>query len=279
MKIIYANEELKKICKDKQTKLNPERILKCFEDILGEKITVLESSFSNTKHTLKVENMEEDVINSIYEVNIEKLFEGHPLALSNTVNFLVSIGETDELFPISDYKTFIVNEYIVQKVSHNIYNKKSKFMIKCSEPAPNRIDYILLKDNIECHFSLNRTTELSTFKFLTNEMITFQFLKIESLTLNNIYNFLKELNEINVLDITITLTNKQTKETEKIVIENGDLISYEKSYLKDDKIIKLVYQNDQLEVIESKKISEEELEINQFNVTEDIEKVKKLVNK
>ena len=65
MKIIYSNNKMKEMCRNIFEEMDTERVLKCFKDILGKKITVLESSFTEIAHILKIKNMDDNTINKI----------------------------------------------------------------------------------------------------------------------------------------------------------------------------------------------------------------------
>jgi len=99
------------------------------------------------------------------------------------------------------------------------------------------------------------------------------------LSLSNVYNLLKSLNEDFVLDITINLSNKKVNEFEEVVIQNGNLVLYEKKCIKDNKVINLIYRNGEVYANVSQTLNNDKLVIDAIDVTEDIEKVKKLVNK
>jgi len=266
MKIIYADDKLKELCKNRFTEMDIEKILKCFSDILGKKITVLDSSFNEKTYTLKTKNMDNNIIN---EINIEVLYKEHVLKVPNTTNYLISIGEENKESSLKMSNSFIVNKYCVQKVSDNIYNKENNLMLKGDVSFANKIRYTITKDNIRCSFLLDDPTK----------SIMLPFSQIENLSLSNVYNLLKSLNEDFVLDITINLSNKKVNEFEEVVIQNGNLVLYEKKCIKDNKVINLIYRNGEVYANVSQTLNNDKLVIDAIDVTEDIEKVKKLVNK
>ena len=66
MRIFYANEEIKNICKNHSLDLNAETILKEFEDCLGKKICVLEYSETESHiKTMEIQNVQDKTLKTV----------------------------------------------------------------------------------------------------------------------------------------------------------------------------------------------------------------------
>lgn len=231
-----------------------ESYLKEFEDVLGKKIIITFLWRMGNNFRVSLTNTETNID---YEIDFLRFtLENH--VIYNKIVIIDSNMKVIEYQEESSKGGFCRLDF----ERHGFVNNGIYILKRENQP-----EWLLSYGSKECVIRLNDNGQLTNI-----------IKEIKELDLVNIYKMLKEKDANFVKNIQIKVVNIDEDREESITIANGELINYERKYINDKQLgIIITYKDDTVSFSATGKINNENLKINQQDVVNEVENIKRLV--